>query len=121
MAAFPSYLVLTPDNFSEQPQPAVWRTEMEGGMPKQLKRHTRVLVERPVLYLAVSKANYLSFLTFVRTTINNGTDWFDWTDPVDGLTKLARIKGGKYEARPWEGIQTLERWEISMTLETWSA
>lgn len=121
MATFPSYLILTPDNFGEMPVPAVWRTPMEGGMPKQLKRHSRVLVERPVLYVAVSKTDYQSFLTWVRTTINNAADWFDWTDPLDNVTKLARIKEGKYEARPWEGIATLERWEISFTIETWSS
>jgi hypothetical protein len=116
---FPVYLTLSMKDFAEQPEPAVYRTPMEGGVPKQLAKSSRVLVKRPVVYLAKTKADYLTFLTFVRTTIRNASDWFNWTDPVDGVTKLARISEGKYTCTPW--TPTLSHWDISMTLETWSA
>ncbi len=119
MSAFPSYLKLANKDFSEEPGEALWRTPMEGGPPKQLERFSRVLVKRAVVYLADTKADYQSFKTWVTTTLNNGADWFDWIDPVDGATKLARIEGGRYKGAPW--TPALDRWEISFTLETWSA
>lgn len=121
METFPSYLILTPDNFNETVEPIVHRTPMEQGLPKQLKGASRALVVRPVMYLAVTLADYNSFKTWHRVNVNLGADWFNWTDPVDSATKLARIKEGKFVARPWEGIATLARWEIEFQLETWSS
>jgi hypothetical protein len=120
MDTFPSYLVLAPDNFSETVAPVVYRTQMEQGLPKQLKGASRVLIVRPVTYLALTLADYQSFKTWHRVNVNVGADWFNWTDPVDSTTKLARIKEGKYVGKPWEGIATLARWEIAFELETWS-
>ena len=118
-ADFPSYLSLTTRDFKEEPDEGVYRTPMEQGLPKQLAKSSRALVKRPVVYLAKTKADYLSFKAFVSTTLHNGADWFNWTDPVDGVTKLAQIENGKYSATPW--TPTLSHWDISMTIVTWSS
>ena len=119
MAAFPAYLKLMRDGFGKEPEPIVNRTQMDDGMVKQAKVKARALVGRPVKYAADTKADYTSWETFFNTTVNDGADWFDWTDPLDGVVKLARIVQGSYQARTINGALT--RWEISMRIETWSA
>lgn len=119
MAAFPAYAKLLLEGFGENPEPAVLRTEMESGPPKQAKIKSRVMVARPVIYALDSKADYLAFIAWFKTGVNYGSDFFDWTDPLDGLVKNARIVGGKIEARPINGA--LSQWRVSFSLENWSA
>lgn len=115
MPAIPVYAKL--HKFPFEPESAVLRTEMESGPPKQAKLRSRVMVERPVTYSLDSKADYLAFMTWVRGTINRGVSWFDWTDPLDNVTKLARIKGGKVSYKSLNAA--LSFWEASFVLETW--
>lgn len=117
MATFPSNAKLLFEGFTERPASAVLRTEMESGPPKQAKLVSRVMVPRPVRYLFASKADYQAFVTWFRTQISYGADWFDWTDPVDGTVKSARIVNGTYEPTPLR--KNLERWVVAMDLETW--
>lgn len=118
-AAFPAALKLLRDGFGKEPESVVNRTPFDDGMVKQAKTKTRALVGRNVVYHADSKADFEAFETFVNVTTNGGADWFDWTDPLDSVVKLARIPGGVYQGRPLNG--GLTRWEISMRIETWSA
>jgi hypothetical protein len=119
MPAFPAYAVLLFDGFKEEPVSAVKRTEMESGPVKQLKTVSRVLVPRPARYLLKSKSDYNAWVTWFRSTINWGNDWFDWTDPHDAAIKTARIVGAKYAAKPTR--KDLERWILEFRIETWSA
>lgn len=118
MPAFPAVLKLMRDGFAKEPESIVNRTSMEDGLVKQAKAKARALVPRPVVYAADSKTDFAAWETFFNTTINAGADWFDWTDPLDAVVKLARLVG-PYQARPINGALT--RWEISMRIETWSA
>jgi hypothetical protein len=121
-AAFPAALKLMRDGFGKEPESVVNRTAFDDGMVKQAKAKTRALVARPVVYAADSKTDFDAFETFVNTTLNGGADWFNWTDPYDSVVKLARIvngANGPYRALPINGA--LNRWEISMRIETWSA
>lgn len=117
MSGFPSYAVPLIEGYGERPEPAVERTEMESGPPKQMRVRSRALVTRPVKYLLASQADYAAFMAWFRDTLGAGADWFDWTDPRDGVTKKARIVGGKLDARPT--VKTLARWIVSFELETW--
>ena len=64
-----------------------------------------------------SLADYNSFITWFQDTINYGADWFDWTDPVDGIEKSARIVGGLgKEATP----VPVSKWVIDAVIETWN-
>lgn len=116
--AFPTDLILEQDGFAEQPADGVIATKMENGIVKQAKVNTRVMVDRPVKYVATSLAIYQSWQTYYTTTINRGADWFDWPDPVSNTTKSARIKAGSYRgAVPRGGL--LNTWDISFVLQTW--
>lgn len=118
MAAFPAYMKPLIRGFAKSPNMVISRTEMEDGMTKQAKTKARALVVRPIAYLVRSLADFQAWETFFNTTINGGADWFDWVDPIDGLTKTARIVNGKYTASPLNGLVT--DWEVSMEIETWN-
>lgn len=119
-ATFPSYAKILLAPFGERRQSGVLRTEMESGPPKQFKKLSRVTVQRQAVIRVDSKADYLAFLTWFGTTINQGADWFDWPDPVTGSTVSARIVGGELgAAQPMASIAG--GWTIPCVLETWSA
>jgi hypothetical protein len=115
-ATFPTYAQLLLEGFSEKPETQVSRTEMEGGLAKQRRVRSRALVARPVQYVIPSTAEYSAFKDWINNTLAGGADWYFWTDPVDGLEKLARIKGGEYEGTPWGDDG---KWIVKFTLETW--
>lgn len=118
MATFPSYMKLILAGLTFKRESALLRTEMEIGPPKQTVQKTRVMLTRKVTYAADSKTDYLNFITWFTTTINRGAAWFDWTDPVDGVTKKARIVNGELdEEKPLNSGLTL--WQVSFHLETW--
>lgn len=120
MAAFPTYARVLLAGYGETADSGVLRTAMESGPPKQLKVKSRVMVTREVALHFKTKADYASFLTFVRTTLNMGADWFTWTDPVDGASKSARLVDGRLgEARPLAAMDG--GWTVSCAIETWSA
>lgn len=116
MPALPNYVQILRPGFSEQPDFKVDRTEMESGPAKQAPINSLATVPRPMTLAIKEKADYLSFRTWVRVDLVNGSGWFDWTDPIDGVTKSARIVGGRYEASPGPGLRN---WRIKTTFETW--
>jgi hypothetical protein len=118
VAAFPTYAILLFDGFTEKPEAGVVRTPKEGGMVKQRKRFSRVLVPRPVRYFFGSKADYNNFLTWRESTIGR-VGWFDWTDPKTGNVIQARIAGGEIDPKPTR--KDLERWIVGMTIEAWGS
>ena len=118
MAAFPSYAVLLFAGFGEQPDSALLRTTTESGPPKQSLLMSRVMVKRQVTIQLNSAADYQSFMTFFKTTISYGASWFDWLDPVDNITKQARIVAGQIQSAPMR--PNLSLWRVSFQLETWS-
>ena len=117
MATFPTNLaMLLADGYGEEPGAGVERTPMSDGLVKQARTTARELVARPARFLIRSKADYLAFYDWHETTIGRA-GWFDWTDPVDGLTKQARIVGGKVSYRAVR--KNAERWIASCSIETW--
>lgn len=119
MAAFPAYAKIAYDGFTQTPQVAVSRTDMEDGPPKQFKRRSRVMVERPLQVYLNSKTDYDNFYTWFKTDINRGASWFDWVDPYDGATKQGRIKGGRIDPKPRR--KQLDLWVVAMIVETWDS
>lgn len=117
MADFPSYAKVLVDGFKHMRPSAVARTPMEDGMVKQLKTKSRVLVGRPVTIQLNTLADYNSFITWFQTTIDYGAMWFNWTDPIDSVIKLARIVSQIDEEVP---IVSTGKWRLTMTIETWS-
>lgn len=118
MATFPAYPVLLFDPTRRRREAGVVRTPKEGGLPKQRKRFSRVMIARPVTYLLKSASDYASFMTWYETTIGR-TGWFDWTDPADGVVKQARIQGGAIEDEEPQR-KSHDRWKVKFTIETWN-
>ena len=116
MATFPTYAKILASGYAEQRESALLRTEMESGPPKQAKIKSRVMVVRPVNVLIQSRADYLSFVDWFVEDLNEGSAWFDFTDPVTNTVKQARFVGGGLDATPQAGL-TL--WAIPLKIETW--
>lgn len=118
MPALPSYVSIAFDGFNEKYESNLLRTEMEDGLPKQAKIKDKTLVTRSVnLYLS-SKADYLSFLEWFKSTLQYGALWFDFTDPVTETVKQARFVGGELKGIPQNAH--LANWYIATSIETWS-
>lgn len=120
MSSWPAYATLLRDDaFGFERESALLRTDTESGPPKQTKIKSRVMVKVPVRARFGSQADALSFIDWVRTTLDHGTDWFDWANPLTGTTVQARIVGGQLgRIAPVRGMSC---WEIPMTLEYWDA
>jgi hypothetical protein len=117
--ALPSYVGILRDGFAIQRQSAVLRSDMESGPPKQAKILSRVLVPRAVTFSLKTLADYNSFIVWFRDDLVRGAEWFTWTDPVDNVSKLARIVGGVLESEEPHG--SLNAWRIRCRMETWDA
>ena len=118
MASLPSYAKILVEGFGEQRESALMRTEMESGPPKQAKIKSRVMITRPVSIYIDTLDNYKLFVTWFSVTINEGSDWFDWTDTVSGTTKSVRFNGGGMDAFPVGKIDG--PWTIrGLKLEGW--
>lgn len=111
------------EDFAEEPQSAVRRTEMEAGPAKQALRFSRTMVRRPITMI-YSQTEYESFRAFFATEITQGVDWFAWEDPIDGATKQARFvrQNPAYRAQPqYHGEGNTLQWAVSFVLEAWGS
>jgi len=116
---FPTTGKLLFSGYSETPESAVLRTDMESGPPKQAKIKSRSLVTRPLTY-RFNNTEYDAFELWFKTEINYGASWWNWEDPRDGATKQARIVSGQYAAKMAEQGEGAElEWDVSFNLETW--
>lgn len=116
---FPSTAILLMQGLARRREPNVRRTEMESGPAKQAPKASRTTVTDSHTYGFESKANYLAFIDWFGADLADGSKWFMWPDPVDGVTKLARIVGGAIdEEKPLNRAFT--RWTVKLNIEHWS-
>ncbi|MBV6304941.1 hypothetical protein KVP10_08575 [Candidimonas humi] len=94
MATFPDYATILLDGFDKQADYGVLRTDMDGGIAKQRARYSLPIVTRNAQILVESVEDKNGFDAWVKTDLFGGAGWFDWTDPLDGVTKQARIVKG---------------------------
>jgi hypothetical protein len=93
--------------------PEVERVSMESGPGKQTNSEGTATISMPVTYhfeaaaWAAWKAWYLSDI--------NRSGWFTWTEPDEGTTVRARIKGGLVKWGPTTTTKACYR--ASMTIE----
>jgi len=113
MVAFPSYARIIEPGYGEAPDYGVLRSPMDDGLAKQRPRRTLAVVTRDAQILVLDKQDKLQFDAWIKTEINGGTGWFEIVDPVDGVTKQARIVGGRYRWSTPGGV-----WIASCQLET---
>lgn len=117
MATWPFYAKFLADGFSVRRESALMRTDMETGPAKQARVRSRVLVQRSGSILLETKAEYLAFVAWFANDISEGASWFDWTDPVDGVLKTARIAAS--EGLEQSPLAALRAWRVRLTIETW--
>lgn len=97
MAVFPTTAKILHAGYEESFDPAVVRTEMDRGVPKQRLLNTKVMQELNCTLLFDSAADAASFETWYFTAIGR-IGWFDFTHPRTGATVSARFKDGRLGA-----------------------
>lgn len=112
MATFPTYACILLADYSEETDYGVLRTEMDSGLARQRARWTKPIRTRTCQIKVSSIADKKSFDTWMLNDLSGGVAWFDYTDPLDGVTKQARIAGGKITwtspGKMWLGAAELE-------------
>lgn len=94
MATWPAYALIGFPQ-AEEPGTALMRSEMERGVAKQRRVAADVTVTQEITAYFNTKQRAEDWETWFYTTINAGTDYFDWTDLRTGTTRQVRIKEGK--------------------------
>jgi len=92
------------------------RTTMENGIEKQTRRTTVKRTLRDVAYLFTA-AEYEAFKTWFDETAKHGVLFFNWVDPIDNVTKDARIINGEYSTTPVTAHLT--GYYVSFQIETY--
>lgn len=93
MVTLPEYARILFSGYGEEFDPAVERTEMERGFPKQRLVNTGVLVEVSASLLFDSAADAASFDSWYFDVIKR-IGFFQVPHPRTGATISARFKGG---------------------------
>jgi len=114
--SFPNFGKVLFSQYSEKVRPIVYRTQMESGCPKQARRYTSTFVEHNVTY-RFTEDEYSLFKDWFCNIIQYGAIWFNWFDPIDTITKKARIMDGQIHSNPISVNHEL--WLVSFTLETY--
>jgi hypothetical protein len=96
---FPNYGRLMTGQFIETSPTNLLRTTFESGAEKQVRRTNIKKTVRDVTYLFTA-AEFATFKTWFDVTAVAGSQYFNWVDPVDNVTKDARIVNGAYTATP---------------------
>lgn len=114
---FPAYMEAPlVSGFQQSPDFGVLVTQMDSGPDKQRPRNSKAIISRQVQFMVNSLANRNAFEVWVRDSLLGGSIFFNWTDPLDGVTKLARIVGGKVDYSPADSRQS---WIIKFSMETY--
>lgn len=116
-ATYPSTGEFLLSGYGEVPEGALNRTTMETGPAKQAKVRSKELVTREVSY-RYSKTDYIAWKVWRASTINRGADWFNWVNPLNGTTVLARIVNGVYQANTFNAGGEI-KWDVNFKLETY--
>lgn len=113
--SFPAYAVFMMDGYAIEPVDGVERTEMEDGYVQQGPANSRTLYQQELTYRLRSNADRDAFEAW-RVANGRGALHFAWPDPADGVTKRARIVGGKVRYAPLTKTR-VDEWTVAFTLE----
>lgn len=117
MATLPSYVKILFDGYSEQKESGILRTEFESGPPRQARFKSRTMKTRSARLFIDTNANFQAFETWFADDLEQGSLFFNMTDPVKGTTIEARFVGGVYTATPLSS--SMNKWEVSCQIESW--
>ena len=112
---FPAYAQFLMDGYGVEPFDGIERSEMEDGYVQQGPANSRTRYEAEVAYRLHSTAERDSFEAW-RVANGRGSLHFAWPDPADGVTKRARILGGKVRYQPLTKTR-VDEWTVSFTVE----
>ena len=115
VAAF-EYKKILSSRWTASPQKSVRRTPIENGLPKQIPRFSRTLSVNNMSYLLTAQ-QYQEFIIWWKDTASFGSQWFDFTDPVNDVVIEGRIQEGNYQVRPYDVCYS--HFEITMVVEAW--
>lgn len=113
MSTFPSYAKILLSGYAEEADYGVLRTEMDNGIAKQRPRRSIPIVTRTVVIHVETLEEKNAFDMWRRVDLFGSAGWFDWTDPLDGVTKQTRIVDGKLQ---WTSPGKV--WRASGQIET---
>jgi hypothetical protein len=119
MATLPAYVKILFDQYAEEKESGILRTEFENGPPRQAKFKSRTLKTRSVRLFIDTNANFQAFETWFREDLEQGALFFDFTDPVTNQTTQGRFVSGVYTARPLSSSMNV--WQVECQIESWSA
>lgn len=86
-------------SYTESVTPNVFRTPMEGGIPKTAVKKGKTAVNMSVTYL-YSSSEYASFRSWFKNTAQYGSLFFNWTNPITDDVVDARIADSNYSVTP---------------------
>lgn len=103
---------LNVDSFEVKLGDTTLRSDMDVGPAKVRSRYTDA-VDMYTCSVDLDYADYSTFMTFFKTTLNNGVDQFLFDDPFTGSPQAFRFKGPP-SIRPLGGrvFQITMNWEI---------
>ena len=113
--SFPAYAQFVMDGYAIEPDDNVQRDEMEDGYIQQAPANSRTRYEQAVTYRLFSNADRDAFEAW-RVGNGRGALHFSWPDPADGVTKRARIVGGKVRYAPLTKTR-VDEWLVSFAVE----
>ncbi len=119
MSAWPEYVTVEADGYGVGQDNDVSRTPFDDGLIRQERRYTAALTVRRIKGLFEDDDDYARFRAWASEYAGR---WFTWTDPEDGVTREARVRGGAggiaYRARTAGGRRT---WELECEIEGYMA
>lgn len=103
-------------NLSSTNTDAVRRTEFDDGYAKQVAKFS---VQKRIFTMSylLSDAQHNSFLTWFTSTVNYGSAFFDFVEPLAGTTVQGRLVNGEFDAKPASAVQNY--WIVSMNIEVY--
>jgi len=119
MATLPSYVKILFDQYAEQKESGILRTEFENGPPRQARFKSRTLKTRTARLFIGSNADFQAFEIWFADDLEQGALFFNFTDPVKGTTTQGRFVGGTYVARPLSSSMNV--WQVECQIESWGA
>lgn len=114
---FPNIGIIQTRDWSERPRPNVQRSEFEDGFTKQRKKFARDVMHTNISYifsLEGSPSEYEQYKVFFFDTTENGSLYFNWSDPVIGTKEVRIIDGGFETATANSGMTHVK---VTITLE----
>lgn len=92
----PPYARMLVDGHQEQADYGTRREPMDG-LAKQRPRWSLPIVPRPVRLFVGSVQNRLAMDEFIRDDLRGGAEWFNFRDPVTGLTQRGQFAAGSLQ------------------------